>query len=173
MRDGTRLCIVRHSSSSRGCTTSRHPWISYAPPLLYPSFRAKNQISKLLIGTFSDGAYHEFAFTYLTRQDLSLFGNNISFFANEIDLDRLDRSILEGARSQLQPTQPIPSLWLLAHVIALHRIITTQTSHARYLETLYLLLCLTSNRVREGFAASGSRTKDSSKWALPVFISQS
>lgn len=129
--------------------------------------------------TFTQTAYHEFAFSYLSQHDLLLFEQNIGSFVEDIDLDRLSKSLLAAPpKDPKTPESQSAVLWLLAHFVSLHKSKKVLESHPQYLKSLYLLLCVTSDQIRAGFATPDSRgpgeTRDldeAPKQNLPPYVS--
>jgi len=132
------------------------------------------------LGTFAQTAYREFAFSFLSQSNLTWFQDNIGSFADSVDMDLLSNAITVSSPEEPKtPESQSAFLWLLAHFIALHKAKKLQTLHSRYLRTLYLLLCISSNQIREYFV-SGSRGSSGDREAddiaqeiLPPYVSDS
>ncbi|KAK1759712.1 hypothetical protein QBC47DRAFT_372876 [Echria macrotheca] len=108
---------------------------------------------------YTRAAYQAFASRFLTKPDLLLFEGNVFSFASKIDLEQLSEFTYAAASEGLASSgiSQSASLWLLAHLIALHKANALQTLPARYLKALNSLLIKSSNTIREAFSFSNSR----------------
>ncbi|KAK0640874.1 hypothetical protein B0T16DRAFT_336075 [Cercophora newfieldiana] len=129
---------------------------------------------------FTQTAYHEFAFTFLSQSNLVWFQDSIGAFAESVDMDLLSESVAASTPEEPKtPESQSAFLWLLAHFIVLHKAKRLQTLHSRYLRTLYLLLCISSNQIREYFVPSsqpssrGGKGDDIAQEILPPYVSES
>ena len=147
--------------------------VVFLPPEAVPVKAASNRS----LDTFTQTAYHEFAFSFLTQSNLTWFEDHVGLFADTVDMGLLSESITASAPGEPKTPEPQSAfLWLLAHFIALHRTKKLQALHPQYLGALYLLLCISSHRIREYFvsgsrASSNEETDDIAQETLPPYVS--
>ncbi|KAK0617058.1 hypothetical protein B0T14DRAFT_589417 [Immersiella caudata] len=147
--------------------------------LLTPEAVHVKAVADRSLDIFAQTAYHEFAFSFLTQSNLKWFEDHVGLFADTVDMGLLSGSIIASASSEPKTPEPqSASLWLLAHFIALHRAKKLQALHPQYLRALYLLLCISSHRIREYFvsgsrASIGEEADDIAQEILPPYVSKS
>lgn len=129
--------------------------------------------------SFNLAAYHAFAFHFLAQSDLTAFQQDAATFAADIDMERLSESIIGSiSKESKTPGMQTAFLWLLAHFIDLHRAKRLRALQPRYINTLYLLLCVSSQQIRERFGSGsrGSRSDrsldSSAQEVLPPYVVQ-
>jgi ubiquitin-protein ligase E3 C len=127
------------------------------------------------IGSFTQSAYRDFAFSFLTQQNLVIFERNVGAFAADVDTDRLSETLLAAAPGEPKTADSLNALlWLLAHFIALQRARPRQTLHLHYLRALHLLLSALTNQLRVHFSVSGD-VRDAEEEALeavPPYVAE-
>lgn len=127
--------------------------------------------------TFMHNAYRQFAYSFLTQNDLTLFEANVGQIAPDVDIDRLAEAITSPAPEEPKtPESQLRFLWLLAHFVDLHKASKQHALHLRYLRTLHLLLCISSTMIRDYFVSSsrssGDDEADDARGLLPPYISK-
>ncbi|KAK0709499.1 hypothetical protein B0T26DRAFT_408047 [Lasiosphaeria miniovina] len=128
--------------------------------------------------SFTSAAYHEFALSFLTQPDLVLFEADVGSFVADVDTDCLSESLLNNPPAEPKtPKSYLTILWLLAHLVALQKAKRQHTWNPKFLKALYLLLSLSSTRIRAGSRAPDSRgsretrkPEDMFHNALPPYI---
>ncbi|KAK3945634.1 hypothetical protein QBC46DRAFT_302822 [Diplogelasinospora grovesii] len=125
--------------------------------------------------SFTQSAYRDFAFSFLTQQNLVVFERNVGAFAADVDTDRLSETLLAAAPGEPKTADSLNALlWLLAHFIALQRARQRQTLHLHYLRALHLLLSALTNQLRVHFSVSGD-VRDAEEEALeavPPYVAE-
>lgn len=94
-------------------------------------------------------AYRALAYTFLTGSRLGLLQDNPESIGRLLDFDALSRSIIHTLSTSGLPSNVTRDdlLWLLAHFIALNRVVSA--SHGfRYIEALYLQLSFLAADIR-------------------------
>ncbi|RGP66671.1 ubiquitin- ligase e3 c [Fusarium longipes] len=92
--------------------------------------------------------YHAVAFSFLTKDNLHYFEENISDLSNTISLPHLARAIVAGFSSASSPQYSQDAqLWQLAHFIDLSRFSTNSGPDTCILETLYTRLSALSSSI--------------------------
>ena len=129
---------------------------------------------------FTEAAYHEFTFYFLSQDELVLFERNIGSFAAELDMGHVSNAILAATLEEPKTVKlQSASIWLLAHFIGLQKASRPPSMSLRHLRALYVLLCISSNQIRDCFTGGGSRgssgarnTQESSQETLPAYVSE-
>ncbi|KAL2162218.1 hypothetical protein VTH06DRAFT_7131 [Thermothelomyces fergusii] len=125
-------------------------------------------------------AYHEFAVSFLTQPDLSLFEFNVDSFAASIDVDLLSDTLQIAMDMGITTVWSQGGLWwLLSHFIVLQKSRKHVALHARSLRVLYTFLSTLSNQIRAAFAASDVKAatveagdlKEAPESILPPYVS--
>ncbi|SPQ26829.1 83e2b5bb-b7cd-4b81-b9d5-e27a3a1c63a3 [Thermothielavioides terrestris] len=126
--------------------------------------------------SFIQTAYGEFATSFLTQPDISLFESDVGSFGANVDVDRLSVS-LDARRIETSGSQA-DLMWLLAHFIVLQKTRRQLALHSHSLRVLYSLLSVLSNQIREAFPASdlkpssaASEIEEGVQPMLPPYVS--
>ncbi|KAM0373384.1 hypothetical protein ACHAPZ_002439 [Fusarium culmorum] len=105
--------------------------------------------------------YHAFAFSFLTKENLNFFEENVSDVSNTIRFSRLARAIVDGLPSTTSPGYSQDAqLWQLAHFIDISRFSVDSSHDTGILETLYTQLSTLSSSISIRLSASVKTYED-------------
>ncbi|KAK4189371.1 hypothetical protein QBC35DRAFT_145670 [Podospora australis] len=120
-------------------------------------------------------AYPEFAYSFLTQRDITLFESNIALFFPHIDTDRLADSLGDGNPDGSRSAERKEDLlWLLAHLVALQRAKQQGSTQLRPPKALYSLVAALSTEIRAAYSTTeprGSTEDEVVAQGLPPYVS--